>query len=289
MTMSLPEDLLPRPESAVKVAYQGNPGAFSEIAALNTVPEASAHGYATFHEVIEAVSSGRADLGVLPVENSLMGSILQAIDLLVDTDLHVVGEVVVRVSHALMALPGVPLSDVKRVYSQQPALDQCTTFLHKHHLTPVAAHDTAGSAKDLAARGARDEGVIASARAADIYGLEVLQNNIEDEPFNFTRFLVLSHREGLPSTEPYKTSLVFAVRHTPGALMDTLNQLRGLNMSSIVSRPRKDQAWSYLMHIDFEGNADDPEISAALGGLLRKASFAKIIGSYPMSRSPIEP
>ncbi len=289
MTMSLPENLLPHPDTAVKVAYQGNPGAFSEIAALNTVSGAAAHGYATFHEVIEAVSGGAADLGVLPVENSLMGSILQSIDLLVDTDLHVIGEVVVRVSHALMALPGVPLGDIKRVYSQQPALDQCTAFLKKHHLTPVASHDTAGSGKDLAARGARDEGVIASARAAEIYGLEVLHNNIEDEPFNFTRFVVLSHREALPSSGPYKTSLVFAVRHTPGYLLETLNQLRGLNMSSIVSRPRKDRAWSYLIHVDFEGNADDPEIAAALGSVLRKASFAKIIGSYPMSRAPVEP
>ncbi|WP_420595941.1 prephenate dehydratase [Deinococcus sp.] len=289
MTMSLPEHLLQQVGQAVRVAYQGNPGAFSEIAAINTVQGAAAHGYATFHEVIAAVSSGQAELGVLPVENSLMGSILQAIDLLVDTDLHVIGEVVVRVSHALMALPGVQLPDIKRVYSQQPALDQCPTFLNKHHLTPVAAHDTAGSAKDLAERGARDEGVIASARAAELYGLEVLQNHIEDEAFNFTRFLVLSHREGLPTSGPYKTSVIFAVRHSPGSLLDTLNQLSGLNMVSIVSRPRKDRAWSYLIHVDFEGNADDPEISSALGAVLRKASYAKIIGSYPMAQAPIEP
>ncbi len=289
MTMSLPEDLLPQPERTVRVAYQGNPGAYSEIAALNAAPAAAAHGYATFHEVIEAVSAGHADLGVLPVENSLMGSILQSIDLLVETDLHVIREVVVRVSHALMALPGVALKDVKRVYSQQPALDQCTSFLHQHGLVPVAAYDTAGSAKDLAARGARDEGVIASARAAEIYGLEVLQSSVEDEAFNFTRFLVLSHREPPPSDEPHKTSIVFAVRHTPGALLETLNQLGGLNMSSIVSRPRKDRAWSYLIHVDFEGRADDPGVSAALGALLKKASFAKIIGSYPASPAPIEP
>ena len=289
MTMSLPEDLLPHALSAVKVAYQGNPGAYSEIAALNTAPGAAAHGYATFHEVTQAVISGQAELGVLPVENSLMGSILQAIDLLVETDLHVIGEVVVRVSHALMALPGVPLGDIRRVYSQQPALDQCTAFMAKHHLTPVAAHDTAGSAKDLSMRGARDEAVIASARAAELYGLEVLSSGIEDEAFNYTRFLVLSRREGVPSSEPHKTSIVFAVRHTPGALMDTLNQLAGLNMSSIVSRPRKDRAWSYLIHIDFEGDAADPSISAALGAVLKKASFVKIIGSYPMSKAPIEP
>lgn len=289
MTMSLPEDLLPHPQTAVKVAYQGNPGSYSEIAAINSAKDAAVHGYATFHEVLEAVSGGHADLAVLPVENSLMGAILQSIDLLAETDLHVTKEVVVRVSHAMMALPGVALTDIKRVYSQQPALDQCTEFMKKHHLTPVAAYDTAGSAKDLAGRGARDEGVIASKRAAELYGLDVLQSGIEDEPFNFTRFLVLSHREALPSEGPYKTSVVFAVRHTPGYLLETLNQLRGLNMSSIVSRPRKDRAWSYLIHIDFEGNADDPEISAALGGVLRKASFAKIIGSYPMSTAPIEP
>ncbi len=273
----------------MSVAYQGNPGAYSEIAALNAHPGAVPHGYPTFHEVLAAVSSGECELGVIPVENSLMGAILQAVDLLLETELHVTREVMVRVSHAMMAMPGVKLSEVKRVYSQQPALDQCTEFMGRHGLTPVTAHDTAGSAKDLAARGSLDEGVIASARAAELYGLEVLERGIEDEPFNVTRFLVLSRQEPAPSDAPHKTSVVFAVRHTPGFLLETLAQLRGLNLSKIESRPRKDRAWSYLIYIDIEGDARDPQVALALAGVLRKASFAKIIGSYPRALETVEP
>lgn len=278
---------------AVTVAYQGNPGAYGEIAALN-VPAPGpggvlARGYPTFHEVLDAVTRGECALGVIPVENSLMGAILQSVDLLLETELHVVRELTVRVAHAMMVMPGVKLEHVQRVYSQQPALDQCTGFLRKHRLTPVTAHDTAGSAKDLAARGSLDEGVIASARAAELYGLEVLERNIEDEPFNYTRFLVLSRQEPAPSDEPKKTSVVFAVRHTPGFLLETLAQLRGLNLSKIESRPRKDRAWSYLIYIDIEGDAHDPQVALALAGVLRKASFAKVIGCYPLAPEPIEP
>lgn len=283
MTMSLPEAALPTLERQVKVAFQGNLGSYGELAALNVTPNAAVYGYPTFHEVLQAVARGEAELGVLPVENSLMGSILQSLDLLAETDLHVVREITVHVSHVLMALPGVQLPDLKTVYSQQPALDQCTGFIKQHGLIPVAAYDTAGSAQDLVKSGARNAGVIASARAAELNGLDILARAIQDESFNFTRFLVLSHREALPSDEPHKTSLVFAVRHTPGALIETLSQLGGLNMSSIVSRPRKDRAWSYLIHVDIEGKADDPAVTAALGNVLRKASFVKIIGSYPIS------
>lgn len=268
----------------VTVAFQGNPGSYGEIAALNALPNTgNTHGYPTFHEVARAVEAGEADYGVLPVENSLMGAIHQSIDLLSDTDLHVIGEVVVRIRHCLMALPGVELSDIRKVASQQPALDQCTILIRKHGWQPLATHDTAGSAKDLAERGARDEAAIASSRAAELYGLNILQREIEDEPFNFTRFMILSRHEPAPSDAPHKTSLVFAVRHTPGFLVETLNELRGLNLSRIESRPRRDRAWSYLMYIDIEGDARDPKVAQALAGVLRKASYAKIIGSYPMA------
>ena len=290
MTDAAPAAALPAtPALPITVAYQGNPGAYGEIAALNAQAGAATRGYPTFHEVLDAVTRGECELGVIPVENSLMGAILQAVDLLLETELHAIREITVRVSHALMAMPGVQLSEVRRVYSQQPALDQCTSFLREHDLLPVTAHDTAGSAKELAARGARDEAVIASVRAAELYGLEVLAAGIEDEAFNFTRFLVLSRHEPQPSDEPHKTSVVFAVRHTPGFLLETLAQLRGLNLSKIESRPRKDRAWSYLIYIDIEGDARDPQVALGLAGVLRKASFAKIIGSYPRALEAIEP
>ncbi|WP_291425217.1 prephenate dehydratase [Deinococcus sp.] len=280
------------PSGTLTVAFQGNPGSYGEIAALNAVPHTGQTlGCPTFHEVMQAVERGDADYGVLPVENSLMGAIHQAVDLLSDTELHVIGEVVVRVSHCLMALPGVALGDIKKVASQQPALDQCTVLIREHGWQPLARHDTAGSAKDLAERGARDEAAIASRRAAELYGLNILQSEIEDEKFNFTRFMILS-RHGLeasaaPRNTPYKTSVVFAVRHTPGFLLETLSELRGLNLSRIESRPRKDRAWSYLIYIDIDGDAQEPQIAQALAGVLLKASYMKIIGSYPAAQGTV--
>lgn len=274
--------------SSLSVAFQGNPGSYGEIAALNAVPDVGeTRGYPTFHEVTQAVESGEADYGVLPVENSLMGAIHQAVDLLADTELHVTGEVVVRISHCLMALPGVELGDIRKVASQQPALDQCTDIIRRHGWQPLAKHDTAGSAKALAESGARDEAAIASRRAAELYGLDILQSEIEDEPFNFTRFLVLGRHEPAQSDLPHKTSLVFAVRHTPGFLLEALNELRGLNLSRIESRPRRDRAWSYLIYVDIEGKASDPQVALALAGVLRKASYARVIGSYPAAQGTV--
>lgn len=271
------------------VAFQGNPGSYGEIAALNALPdgESETRGYPTFHEVARAVETGEVAFGVLPVENSLMGAIHQSIDLLSDTELHVVGEVIVRVSHCLMALPGVALEDIRQVISQQPALDQCTNLIRQHGWTPVPGHDTAGSAREIAEHGLRDAAAIASSRAAGLYGLEILKREIEDEPFNYTRFLILSRLPQDVTDAPHKTSLVFAVRHTPGFLVETLNELRGLNLTRIESRPRRDRAWSYLMYVDFEGDPRDPQVAQALAGVLRKASYAKIIGSYPMAITPV--
>lgn len=271
------------------VAFQGNPGSYGEIAALNALPdgESETRGYPTFHEVARAVEIGEVAFGVLPVENSLMGAIHQSIDLLSDTELHVVGEVIVRVSHCLMALPGVALEDIRQVISQQPALDQCTNLIRQHGWTPVPGHDTAGSAREIAEHGLRDAAAIASSRAAGLYGLEILKREIEDEPFNYTRFLILSRLPQDVTDAPHKTSLVFAVRHTPGFLVETLNELRGLNLTRIESRPRRDRAWSYLMYVDFEGDPRDPQVAQALAGVLRKASYAKIIGSYPMAITPV--
>jgi prephenate dehydratase len=268
------------------VAFQGVAGAYGEIAALEAIPNAQPVGYPTFHQVFLAVSNQAADFGVVPVENSLAGTVQQAMDLLPETDLHIIGEVIVRVKHQLLALPGVQLTDVKRVHSHPQALAQCDGFLAKHNLTPVNAFDTAGAAQELLARGSKDEAVIASRRAGQLYGLEVLAANIEDEEFNFTRFLVLSRSEAPIQNVPYKTSLVFAVRHTPGFLLETLNQLKGLNLTRIESRPRRDKAFSYLIYVDVEGGMHESLVSSALLGMLQKASFVKVIGSYPRATLP---
>lgn len=271
------------------VAYQGVEGANGEIAARNLHPGAQPRPYATFHAVLTAVAEGQVDYGVLPVENSLAGTVLQAVDLLQDTDLHIVRELIVRIRYGLMVVPGVALADLRRVSSHPQALAQCDGFIAKHRWQPVAHNDTAGAAADLAAGGARDEAAIAPLGAAKLYGLDVLAEGIEDENFNFTRFVVLSRHEPPESDAPHKTSVVFAVRHTPGFLLETLNQLRGLNLTKIESRPRRDRAWSYLIYIDLEGDARDPQVALALAGVLRKASYAKIIGSYPRALEHIEP
>ena len=270
------------------VAFQGVPGAYGELAALRAVEGASPVGYPTFHAVLEAVGAGAADIGVIPVENSLAGTVYQALDLLPQTDLHITGEIIVRVKHQLLALPGVKLKAVRRVYSHPQALAQCDLFLTQNKLIPVPAFDTAGAAQELLTRGALDEAVIASERAAELYGLAVLASGIEDEDFNFTRFLVLSKHEAakLPDVT-YKTSVVFAVRHTPGFLLETLGQLKGLNLTKIESRPRRDRAFSYLIYIDFEGYIHDLDASSALVGILQKASYVKVIGSYPAAQMPV--
>jgi prephenate dehydratase len=270
----------------ITIALQGVSGAYGEMAAIQVAEhngrEPRAEGLRTFHEVFTAVRTGKVDLGVVPVENSLAGAIYQNFDLLLETDLHVAREVVVRVSHCLMTLPGVKLEDVKRVYSHPQALAQCDGFLASHNLRPIEAFDTAGSALELKERGARDEAVIASRRASELYGLEILQAGIEDESFNFTRFFVLSKSESeRTADERFKTSLVFAVRHKPGALVESLACLEGLNMTKIESRPRRDRAWSYVFYVDVEGHATDPDVSAALVRLLQKATFVKVLGSYP--------
>ena len=280
----------------ITIAFQGVSGAYGEMAAIQVAEhngrEPRAQGFRTFHEVFTAVRSGKVELGVVPVENSLAGAIYQNFDLLLETDLHVAREVVVRVSHCLMALPGVKLSDVRRVFSHPQALAQCDGFLASHNLQPIEAFDTAGSALELKERGSRDEAVIASRRASELYGLEILQAGIEDELFNFTRFFVLSRSESeRPATEEtlsgnlgeerFKTSLVFAVRHKPGALVESLACLEGLNMTKIESRPRRDRAWSYVFYVDVEGHATDPDVSAGLVRLLQKATFVKVLGSYP--------
>jgi prephenate dehydratase len=276
----------PKITSNVTVAFQGVPGAYSEIAALQAASNAAPQGFPTFHEVFAAVSSGQTQLGVVPVENSLAGTVQQAIDLLPETDLHITNEIIVRVKHQLLALPGVKLEDIKRVHSHPQALAQCDGFLAERHLTPINAFDTAGAAKELLERGAKDEAVIASKRASELYGLEVIASNIEDETFNYTRFLVLSKHEAPLRDAPYKTSVVFAVRHTPGFLLETLNQLKGLNLTRIESRPRRDRAFSYLIYIDLEGGMHQPEVSSAMVGMLQKANFVKVIGSYPRAELP---
>ena len=278
-------------ESAeIRIAYQGISGAFSETAALQFRPTGEAVGYPSFEDAFRAAVRGECRYACLPVENSLAGSINQTYDLLTDSVLHVVGEQVVRVHHNLLAKPGVRLSDIRRVYSHTQALQQCAGFIRRHGFEAVTDFDTAGAAKILAENGGEGKAAIASKRAAEAYGLDVLAEHIEDMPFNYTRFFVLGQDEAERVDGPHKSSLVLATKHRPGDLVACLEEFpnNGINMTKLESRPRRDKPWSYLFYIDIEGHIDDANVAAALTGLMRKAAFVKFLGSYPAAPSIVD-
>ena len=265
------------------VAFQGENGAYSQEAAYQFFgAEVDTLPCRTFEDIFLAVEEGRADYGILPIENSAAGSINKAYDLLLERDLKIWGEVFLRVRHCLLANPGTKLEDVRWVRSHPQALAQCERFLARHGMEPIPAYDTAGSAKDLAAAPEPGVAVIANALTARLYGLEVLATGIEDLPFNYTRFFILGH-EDPPRAERNKTSVVFATRHVPGALYACLGEFaqRGLNLTKLESRPRRNKPWHYIFYLDFEGHWQDPPCAEALIGLLHKATFLKLLGSYP--------
>ncbi len=273
-----------------RIAYQGVAGANSEQASLEFRPDAEAVGYHSFQEAFRAALTGECRYACLPVENSLAGSINQSYDLLTDSSLHVVGEQIVRVRHNLMVKPGTRLSEVKRVYSHPQALAQCQTYIEKNGFEAVTDFDTAGAAKLLSENGGDGKAAIATKRAAEIYGLEILAENIEDLAFNYTRFFILGPDEASKTGERNKSSLVLATRHRPGDLVACLQEFPkfDINMTKLESRPRRDKPWSYLFYIDIEGHIEDENVQRAMTGLMRKAAFVKFLGSYPAAPTLLE-
>jgi prephenate dehydratase len=234
------------------------------------------------------VENGDADYGMVPVENAVAGSVVRSYELLMERDLRICAEMILHVRHMLLVLPGTTLDDLKCVRSHPQALAQCQRYLSRHDLAPEPAFDTAGSARDLAANPEPGVAVIASALAAELYGLEVLGSGIEDFPFNYTRFFILA-LDDPPRAQRNKTSLVFSTRHQPGALYECLGEFatRGINLSKIESRPRLNRPWQYIFYLDFEGHWQDPQCETAIMGLLRRSSFVKLLGSYPAATTPV--
>jgi len=189
----------------------------------------------------------------------------------------------------LLAVPGTQISDLKRVKSHPQALAQCERYLARRGLEPVPSFDTAGSARDLVENPEPETGVIAGVLAAELYGLDILSDGLEDLPFNYTRFFVLG-LDDPPRAQRSKTSLIFTTRHHPGALYDSLGEFakRNINLTKIESRPRRNRPWQYLFYLDFEGHWQDTECEAALMGLLRRSSFVKLLGSYPAATTPFD-
>lgn len=265
------------------VAFQGEPGAYSEQAVRHHFgPGVLTRPCRSFADIFAAVQAGTATHGMLPVENSLAGTVIAAYDCLMEHDLQVQAEVILKVEHCLMAPAGTPLSSIQRARSHPQALAQCEKTLQRLGIEPVVHYDTAGAAADLAAQPEPGIAAIASALAGETYGLAVISRNMEDLPFNYTRFFLLAAGDP-PRSKNSKTSIIFATRHVPSALYQVLGELANqhINITKIESRPRRDQPWSYLFYLDFEGHEDDPYVQQAMLGILKKTSFLKLLGSFP--------
>ncbi|HXG54528.1 MAG TPA: prephenate dehydratase [Vicinamibacterales bacterium] len=272
----------------MRIAFQGEPGAFSEAAALRFAPGAEAVPCRSFEEVFAAVSEGRATQGILPMENSIGGSIHRNYDLLVEHELPIVGEVELPVEHCLLARPGTRVTDVQVVYSHPQALAQCERYLERMTgVEIVAVYDTAGGAK-MVAEGARAEAAaVASRRAADVFGLEILEESIQDYAANITRF-VLVGRSPAPESDATKTSLVFALQSRPGALFKALSgfALRDINLTKLESRPLRGRPWEYLFYVDVDVPRQSLACGRAITHLGEFAQWVRTLGSY---RAWVEP
>jgi prephenate dehydratase len=274
-------------DSEIAVAIQGEKGSFSHEAARAALGDGIRLAcLPSFDALFAAVSGGRAARGVVPIENSLAGSIHENYDRLRASSLSIVGETQVRIRHCLIARPGATLTSLRRVASHPVALAQCRRFfLERPQLEAVAAYDTAGAVSDLLRDGPASQAAIASRLAAELYGGQVLMEGIEDDPANYTRFLIVS-REGVRSGPPSKTTLVFTLENVPGALHRALGVFasRGVDLSKIESRPLHGRPWEYAFYLDVLG---DPEGVAgeALRDLRAMAVELRVFGSYPSGLS----
>jgi prephenate dehydratase len=270
----------------MKVTFQGDRGSYSEEAALRffnasfeSVP------LSTFSGVYDAVENGRVERGIIPIENSLVGSIHQNYDLLLKHHLKIVGEQNLRIVHNLIAHPGSKLEELTEVHSHPVALGQCQDFLDSHpQLTPHVAYDTAGAVKMIKEKSLEQAGAIAGSFAAEQHGMAILSESIQDEPDNHTRFLILS-KDVAEYSENAKTSIVFALKNLPGVLFKALSvfALRDLDLTKIESRPLRKKMWQYYFYLDFVGHVEDEAAKNAIGHLREITTFLKILGSYPTS------
>ena len=266
----------------MKVSFQGEPGAYSEQAIFNYYGnEVQTLPCESFDAMFDSVVSGKSDLALAPIENSLAGSIHQNYDLLLRHDLHIVGEYLLRVRHCLIALPDVRKENIKKAISHPQALGQCAGYLRNLGIKPETVYDTAGSVKILKESGAKDIAAIASRRAAELYGMQILEEGIEDNAENYTRFLAVGREAVVPEGDA-KTSIVFTLKNMPGALFKALSvfALRDIDLTKIESRPLQGKPWEYLFYIDFIGSTSDDMSKRALAHLGEYAVTLRVLGSY---------
>jgi prephenate dehydratase len=268
---------------ANKVAFQGERGAYSELAVIHLFPNSTPIPVRSFQDVIETLLSGLCDYAVVPIENSIEGSVNEVYDLLLQSDMYIVGETYQRIHHCLIAVKGSNLSSLKEVYSHPQALAQCRQYLNMKKLVSMPVYDTAGAVKMIKEGQNKRAAAIASKRAAEIYEMEILDVGIEDRKSNFTRFYVLSREPA--NTKPSGndgTSIIFSVKHAPGSLVNILSEFsrREINLTKIESRPTKKTPWEYNFFTDFEGHVLDSKVRDVLNVIEPKTTFVKVLGSY---------
>jgi prephenate dehydratase len=271
----------------MRIAFQGAPGAYSEAAAQRAWPQAETLALESFDEVFAAVAAGRVSHGLVPVENSIGGSIHRNYDLLLEHDLPIVAETELPVVHSLLALPGVKLDAITRVFSHPQGLAQCEQYLRRlPGVELVATYDTAGSARLIRDGSLTDTAAIASARAAELFGLEVLESGIQDYADNITRFILIA-REARPMGEPEKTTIAFALQNSPGALFKALSvfALREIDLTKLESRPTRGRPWEYVFYVDLAAGRDELRCGRAIVHLAEFARWVKTLGSYPSAQS----
>ena len=270
----------------MRVAFQGEPGAYSEEAVLRGFgEEVEPVGYPTLEDVVVALMNDEAAAGLLPAENSVAGTVGRTYELLLEYSLFVHRDIYQPIRHNLLALPGVKLGEIRRVYSHPQALEQCRRFLQTHRLEPVPQLDTAGSARIISQQKLKDTGAIASRRAASLYGLQILAYDVQDLVGNATRFFVVGRESATVVDGPAKVSLVFSVADVPGALYHTLGVFaeRSLNLTKVESRPDRQRHWRYLFFLDFEVG-DAAVVPDVLDELSSKTEFLRLLGVYPKSQ-----
>jgi len=269
----------------MKIAFQGIKGAYSELALYKHFGrQVTSIGLEDFESVFTNVTRGTVDYGLIPIENSIAGTVVENYDLLFAHEVMIVAEVFLPIVHCLLTRSGVELAQVKKVYSHHHALKQCKDFLKKYGLEAVQFYDTAGAAKLIADKNKADSAAIASELCAEIYGLAILQKGIETNHSNCTRFFVIATKDkAAPQPAAEKTSLAFKTKHYPGALVDCLKifQWYDLNLTKLESRPVPENPWEYIFYLDFNSSLEATPTKKAMAELRERALFLKIMGSYP--------
>lgn len=263
-----------------KVAFQGEHGAYSEMAAINYFDDLDLYPLKSLQDVFYGVENNTYDYAVVPVENSIEGSVNETYDLLFDAHLYVCGEIYQRINHCLISNINGD-GNIECVYSHPQALAQCRGYLNKKGIQSLPLYDTAGAVKYIKEKKILNAAAIASKRAAEIYHMKILEESIEDKKNNYTRFLILSKNTD-NNLSNSKTSIIFSIRHIPGSLFGILEEFakRQINLTRIESRPTKEHPWEYNFFLDFEGNLMTPDVNELIDLLKLKTSFIKILGSY---------